>query len=223
VWPGIVEESMWRACERRLRDPARAVHYTGSVQVYLLSGLAVCGICGQRLKSGTQTHGRTLKCTTGPGRHVNRRAERVEEFVVEVILARLRRPDAIHLVQPRRKGPDLHGLREEAQRLRTNLEGYAEDAGAGRLSRHEFYAMREAADCRLGEINHELAEAGRSDVMAQFTGSTKDPAEVWETLSLSGKRAAIDALAVVRVFPGRKGRPAGGLFDADSVFIDWRS
>ncbi|PZS21355.1 MAG: site-specific recombinase, DNA invertase Pin [Pseudonocardiales bacterium] len=222
VWPGIVPEELWRACERRLRDPARAVHYSGSTQQYLLSGLAVCGVCGRKLKSGTQTFGRTLKCTAGPGRHVNRRAERIEEFVVAVIVERLRRPDAIDLAQSVGEGIDLRGLQEEARSLRANLTAYAEDAGSGRLTRQEFYTLREKAHARLAEIDTQLADAGRADVMAQFIDAIRDPAEVWDSCSLSTKRAVIDTLAVIRVMPGGVGRPKGGMFDPESVRIDWK-
>ena len=221
VWPAIVGEELWRACERRLRDPARAIYYSGSKQQYLLSGLAVCGVCGRKLKSATNNKGRTLKC--GSLRHVNRQAVKIEEFVTEVILARLRRPDAIDLLQPPGEGIDLRWLQTEAQTLSNNLTAYAEDAGSGRLTRQEFYTLREKAHTRLAEINTQIADAGRTNVMAQFTGVTRDPAEVWSECSLSTKRAVINALAIIRVMPGTPGRPKGGLFDVDSVRIDWRS
>jgi DNA invertase Pin-like site-specific DNA recombinase len=228
-WPAIVSQEQWKTCERRLRDPARAAHYSGSTRKYLLAGLALCGICGQPLKSGTNTSaggpaGRTLKCTAGPGRHVNRRAMRIEQFVVDVILERLRRPDAIDLVQIRGRGVDLRGLREEAQALRQRLIEYTEDAALGRLTRHEFYALRETVHARLTEIDAQLADAGRSDVLTEFVDSGRDPAEVWEDprCSLSTRRALIDALAVIRVMPGVPGRPRGDLFDTASVQVRWR-
>lgn len=223
VWPGVVTEEVWRACVRRLRDPERAKYYTGSTQQYLLSGLAVCGICGRKLRSGTQAHGRTLKCPAGPGRHVNRRAQRIEEFVVAVILERLRRPDAIDLVQVRSgKGVDLRVLRDEAEGLRRNLGEYAEDAGAGRLTRQEYFVLRDAAYARLTEIDTQLADAGHTNVVAQVVGSGRDPAEAWEGCSLSAKRAIIDTLCVVRVLRARSGRPRGDVLDPDSVRIDWK-
>jgi site-specific DNA recombinase len=222
VWPGIVGEELWRACERRLRDPARAIYYSGSTQQYLLSGLAVCGVCGRKLKSGTNNKGRTLKC--GSLRHVNRQAVKIEKFVTDVILERLRQPDALDLVQFRGAGVDLRALQEEAQALRERLDGYTGDAALGRLTRQEFYSLREAAHKRLSEIDEQLADAGRTDVLAQFVGSGRDPREMWEDprCSLSTKRAVIDALCMVRVLPGRSGRPKGGIFDTSSVKIEWR-
>jgi hypothetical protein len=222
LWPAIVGENVWRTCERRLRDPARAAHYSGSAQVYLLSGLAVCAVCGRKLRSGTNQGGRTLKCPTGPGRHVVRRAERIEEFVIEVVLERLRRPDAIDLVQVRGKGVDLRGLRDEAQALRTNLTEYAQDAGAGRLTRQEFFTLRDTAHARLSKIDEQLADAGRTNVLANVVGSGRDPSETWDASSLSARRAIIDVLCVVRVMPGTPGRPKGGLFDPQSLRIDWK-
>jgi site-specific DNA recombinase len=222
VWPGIVSEQRWQACERRLRDPARAVHYSGSTQQYLLSGLAVCGVCGRKLKSGTNQTGRNLKCPEGPGRHVVRRAERIEQFVVAVILERLRRPDVIDLVQPVGEGVDLRALQTESQTLTKHLSEYAQDAGAGRLSRQEYFELRAAAHTRLSAIDAQLADAGRTNIVAQFTDATRDPSEVWESCSLSTKRAVIDTLAVIRVMPGGAGRPKGGLFDPDCVRIEWK-
>ena len=223
VWPAIVDEATWRACERRLRDPARAKYYTGSTQQYLLSGLAVCGVCGRKLKSGTNQGGRTLKCPEGPGRHVVRRAVRIEEFVVAVILERLRRPDAIELVQLRSgQGVDLRRLREEAEGLRKNLGEYAEDAGAGRLTRQEYFVLREAAHVRLAGIDEQLANASRKDVIAAVVGTGRDPIEAWEACSLSAKRAVIDTLCTVRVMPARPGRPKSDLFNPASLRIEWK-
>ncbi len=223
VWPAAVPEETWRTCEQRLRDPARAVHYSGSTQQYLLSGLAVCGVCGRKLKSGTNQTGRNLKCPTGPGRHVVRRAERIERLVTEVILERLRRPDAIDIVQPASEGVDLRRLQEEAATLRTHLTQYAQDAGAGRLTRGEYFELRGATHDRLSRIDSELADAGRTNAIAQFTDITRDPADVWASCSLSTKRAVIDTLAVIRVMPGGAGRPKGGLLDPASVRIEWRT
>jgi site-specific DNA recombinase len=221
-WPSIVSQEQWKACERRLRDPARAAHYTGSTQQYLLSGLAVCGICGRKLKSGTNKTGRTLKCPTGPGRHVVRRAQRIEDFVGEVILERLRRPDAVDLVQVRGEGVDLRGLQKRAQELRKNLDEYAEDAGVGRMTRHEYFVLRDAAHAQLSGIDEQLAAAGRTNVVAQVVGSGRDPAQAWEACSLSARRAIIDVLCVVRVMSAKAGRPRDGLFDPAGVEIDWR-
>lgn len=165
-----------------------------------MSGLAVCFVCDSKLNSGTQRYGSTLKCPAGPSRHVNRRAERIEEFVTTVVLARSRRPDAINLVQSRAEGIDLRALTEKAGRLRKNLTEYAQDAGAGRLKRTEYFELRDTAHARLSEIDAQLVAAGRTDVVAQFSDVTRYPAEVWQRCFLPTKRAVIDA---------QSGKPSG--------------
>ncbi len=225
TWPAAVDESVWRTASERLRDENRRKHYKGNRRKYLLSSVAVCAIegCGQPLRNKTNNRARALHCPEL--RHVCRKAEPVERFVEDVILERLRRPDAIDLVQARPQGVDLAALRDEATAMRERLREMARAEALGRRTRDEVEAAREAVLERLDEIDRMVTEAGRVDVVAAFVGTGRDPAEVWNDprTTLAMKQAVIRALAVIRVGSGRNGRPPKYSVDAPPprVFVDW--
>lgn len=224
-WPAAVPEPAWRAASDRLQDEERRKSYKGSNRKYLLSGLAVCAVegCGRTLRNKINNKSRNLFCAALT--HVCRRADAVEQFVEDVILERLRQPDAIDLVQPRTKGIDLAGLRDEASAMRERLREMARAEALGHRTRDEVEAAREAVTERLAEIDRITAEAGRVDVVAKFVGTERDPAEVWHDpkTTLAQRQALISALATIRVGSGRAGRPPKYTRDAPPprVFVDW--
>lgn len=226
VWPAIVAEEAWRSAVERITDPDRRVNYRGRERKYLLPGLARCGWvdasgepCGKRLMTSSNNGMRVLKCPTL--RHVNRRADLIEDFVVENLLARLRRPDAAHLIQPAAAGVDLRALRDEAGAIHARRKRQNHRYAAGMVTEAEYDDLLATTAVRLDEIDRELATAGRVDVVAKILGDGRDPGEVWEEWPLSTKRALIDAVVRVTVLPGRLGRPRGGATDPATIGLDW--
>ena len=227
VWPAIVDESAWRAAVERLGDPDRRRHYRGRERKHLLPGLARCGYtspdgvrCGEPLKTAINNRMRALKCPTL--RHVNRRADMIEDFVVAVALARLRKPDAAHLVQAPAPGVDLRALRDETAAIHARRERQRKRYSAGMVTDEEYDGLLEDTGRRLSEIDALIAAAGRVDVVARVVADERDPAEVWPGLPLSAQRGLIAALLTVWVLPGRLGRPKGGALDASTIELEWR-
>ena len=223
VWDGIVDEPTWRAALERIQDPARRAHYVGNARRYLAPGLFVCGTCDRKLITGTQQYGRAIKCPSY--HHVNRKAGMIEDFVVDVALERLRRADAIDLVQRRvDSGPDLRALRDETEALRTRLNGLAGDYALGVLTRDQVATATKVATDRMTGIDTIVAVAGRVDVVTRFVGTGRDPREVWDSpdCTLMMKRGLIDALMIVRVLSGKRGRPKDGVIDPSTIDIQWR-
>ena len=115
-WPALVDEDTYRATVSLLEDPSRrrggAHGATG-----LLTGVALCGVCGSGVHLGRSRRGqRIYRCRASYG-HVSRQAEVVEDYVGQVVVARLSRPDAYQLLRDRER-PDTAALRDEAQALR---------------------------------------------------------------------------------------------------------
>ncbi|HYJ72326.1 MAG TPA: recombinase family protein, partial [Actinomycetota bacterium] len=76
-WPPILDEATWRVVVAVLTDPRRRTN-SGVARRWLLSGLALCGVCGEPVRStsaGT-VHGRPTKpaYTCRSGKHVVRDA-----------------------------------------------------------------------------------------------------------------------------------------------------
>ena len=130
------------------RKPAQGVRT-------LLGGMALCR-CGNPVIAGTNATGKQIyRCnpqTRGdrPGPHCQQMTASVDEWVSEVIIARLSRADLADLCAPRR--PDLAPLHREAASIRRNLDEMAADRALGLVSREQMIAATERGNVRLAEI-----------------------------------------------------------------------
>ncbi|MGH3302240.1 MAG: zinc ribbon domain-containing protein, partial [Streptosporangiaceae bacterium] len=204
-----------------LEDPARKP--PRGVRT-LLGGLARCR-CGN-VVTGMPSHtGHHIYRCAPPGRstsftggHVARRAAPVEEFTERAVIARLSRPDAAGLLAPPPAGPDVAGLREEAAAIRASLEEMAADRALGLISRAQMIAGTARGNTRLGEIENELAEAARENVLAPLVAA-HSAAAAWDQLDLARKRAVIKTLMSITLGSPGKGTRRG--FDPATVQISW--
>ena len=131
-WDGLVEEGTWRAVVALLSDPDR---YRRRGARALLTGIAFCGVCGATVHAGgaNTRQSRIYRCSAGYNGHVSRSAVPVEDWVSEVAIARLSRPDAIELLHDDNR-PDLEVLRREATVLRARLDEIAAEFADGVLT-----------------------------------------------------------------------------------------
>src|SRR5918993_3790815 len=224
-WPAILDTDTWRGVVAVLSDPGRRTNTTVARR-WLLSGLAVCGVCGDPVRSFSATaKRRTTKpvYTCRTGKHVIRNAAEVDAFVEAVILERLSRPDARELLVPDRRagtpGPPPRGA-APAERLVELGRLY----GDGTIDAPQLQAATAAIRTQRERITAELAAMTRGSVLAGVADAP-DPAKVWKGLDLSRKRAIIDTLATVTILPARKGRRAGwrageSYFDPATVRIE---
>jgi len=225
TWPGVVDEDTWKAAASRLKDPARKSGRPNVGRKWLSAGLFRCATCNSVMKTWTNNQQRSVACPSLG--HARRKAEPVEAYVRDIILERLRREDAIGLVQRRSPDVDLAALHEERDAIRERLRNLARDEVLGRRSRDEVLAAREVVAERLQEIDRDLEDAGRNDVVTRFVMDPRDPREVWDApeTTLAMRQDLIDALAVVTVGSGKIGRPHKYTVDVPpvNVFITWRT
>jgi DNA invertase Pin-like site-specific DNA recombinase len=216
-WPAIVEETTWQAVRSMLDRPERT--NAPKRGRYLLSGLALCGVCDAPVHAGgTSRPGvRAYRCSAAFG-HFARMAEPVERFVSQVIVARLERPDAAELLAGDAR-PDAHSTRAEAQAVRERLESIAIDFADGTLTSSQLRAATERLRARLRDLESELADAGRVDVLGGLV-SADDVVAAWEGLSIGHRRAVIDTLCTIRLLPVGRGTRT---FRPETVSIEWKS
>ncbi|WP_433759897.1 recombinase family protein [Nocardia sp. CA-135398] len=218
-WPALVSEEKWRAAVDILCDPARMKAPSGPR--LLLSGIAVCGVCGDKVHAGARKRRiPTYRCRSG--RHVSRRAEPIEQFVEEVALARLLQPDALEFFAPR-VHEDVAPLVVEAQAVRERLGSVADEFADGSITADQLRRITERLKDKLANLEVQIAEAGRADVIAPVVNSA-DISATWRGLDTHRKRGIIDALMVVTIEPVGPGRRQdGSYFAADGIRIEWRS
>ncbi|MBT2485738.1 MULTISPECIES: recombinase family protein [unclassified Microbacterium] len=214
-WPALVDAATFEAVQAVLQNPAR--RSAGRAPTHLLTGIALCGVCGATAHAGGNARQgvRAYRCSASSG-HFARRAEPVEEYVTAVILARLAREDARELLQ-RSPGVDTEGMRLEAVGVRARLDALAVDFADGTLTASQLRAATERLRTRLNELETRLADAGRVDVLGDVVGAP-DVAAAWASLTLDRRRAIIATLMTVTLHPPGRGTRT---FRPETVGIDW--
>ena len=219
-WEPILTEPQWRAVAALLEDPARKPS-RGAYS--LLGGMAVCH-CGTKIGASiNHTTKHVYRCNPvlrgdAPGPHCQQLISNVDPYVEAVILARLSRSDVAELITPPRVSVDTVALRREAASIRANLDEMAADRALGMITRTQMLKATERGNQRLTEIGAALAESVSDSALAPFAGD-QPAAEVWEGFDRARKRAAIDALCRVVIYPAGRG---ARVFDRTTVRIEWK-
>jgi DNA invertase Pin-like site-specific DNA recombinase len=216
-WPAIVDSDTWFAANAILTNPARRGRVTTGKR--LLSGLALCGVCGGKVHAGSSTRKGVpaYRCSASLG-HFARRAAPIEEYLEAVMVARLSKPDATQLLE-QQSHVDSAKLTIEAAGVTARLDALAVEFADGSLTASQLRTATERLRERRAAIARELADSGRVDVLGDIV-SASDVAEVWAALPTSRKRAVIAALATIRIYPVGRGVRN---FDPASVGIEWSS
>lgn len=116
IWPPLLEPETWDRLQRVISPPDRRRTNDWPV-AHLLGGIAVCGICGVGTRITKQNSGRKRYddqgnalpraryniyiCSGAPGKtgfHVAMKEEHLDKVVVDVVLARLERPDFLAML-----------------------------------------------------------------------------------------------------------------------------
>ena len=182
----------------------------------LLTGLAVCGVCGETVHRGGGAHPgvRTYRCSSM--KHVARKADPIDVYVTELTIARLTQPDAAELWTA--DLPDASELMAEADTLRHRRDDIALDYADGVMTREQFRAANERVLGRLGELEARIAAAGSTSPLAIV--AAEDVRATWKDLSVAQRRNIIAALMTpVLHLPGRGTRT----FRPETVEIRWKA
>jgi site-specific DNA recombinase len=227
-WPAILERDVWeRLCERLAANPANGDASTSNEPRYLLTGIALCGVCGDGTTvrsngagtlrprpNGRLTGQQGYECPTG---HLHRNMARVDEQVVKAAIAYLDRFPKEALRPATRKGIDVSALRAEARKLRDRKTAQIRMHALGDLDDGELTTGLRAIRDRLSVVEAQLHASAEADPIPEFRDR---PAKVaWESLELPRKRAIIKFLMDVTLNPPAK---RGRVFDCDSVLVTWK-
>ena len=217
-WEKLVERDTWEGCVAKLGDPSRLTH-RGTSRRLVLAGIARCGSCGARIRSGGNAYNgepRYACAATAKGgsQCVLRRARLIDEYVRGVVAGVLAR-DGVKLIPQR---VDVTAERTRLRALEATGKQLAVMLGAGEIDPVNYRTAMES--------NREKREALQS-VIAASVGSSpltgiadaEDAGAAFLAADTDRQRDIIDALAVVTIHPTGKG--ARGL-DPETVIIAWR-
>jgi len=185
-WPAILDRQTWELVTALLeRRGGTATGRPGAAR-YLLSGLAVCALCGAKLYVGEgKKRPHVYRCTSCM--KISRSMVAVDAEVTEVVRQLLRR-DEIRRARARR-GTRGSGATTTLLALRDRRRQILRDFAVN-LAAADLAEMLAAVDARIAVVEAEAS--GRSAVPAV------SPAE-FDDLPLERKRAIIAALVVVTV------------------------
>lgn len=231
-WPAIVTPAQWRQVRRILADPSRRTSPSNDHR-WLLAGVALCGRCddGTTMRSGTARSGGVYlpayKCSAH--HHLSRLIEPLDEFVTDVVVARLSREDAAGELAPAQDRPDAEALNAERDELASRRGDLAALVADGTLTAAEVRAQAARLQSEVDRVDRELAALVERDPAAAIAGAD-DVRAAWDGATIGTRKAVLRSLVRVTVLPARPGRPAGwdpaggrGYFDPSAVRIDWRS
>lgn len=219
VWPAIVPEATWRATVALLTDPSRRHSAPGAK--LLLTSIASCQ-CSDPIHGGQATRGRhqTYRCNRRggyEGPHISTKAEPVDDFVGDVVVARLSRPDAADLLVDDQR-PDFADLRTQAAAIRARLREIGAAFGAGEMDRMQSKTATERARADLAAVEKRMEDASRMRALGPLVRA-RDAEAAWREMDIDRRRTVVSALfeTITLRAPGRGRRP----FDPANVELVW--
>lgn len=214
AWPAILDEDTATAVRAILTDPAR--RRPGPPRRYLLSGVLTCGVCGGPIHGAfvkEKYKGATYRCLG----HVSRKAERVDEYVLAVLEARLSMPDALDLMARPGRADELATMTNERTELRARLDGLAEAYAAGDIDLQAMGAGTKRVRDRLDALEADITAAAMDDALADVVDSD-DVAATLEALPMDVLRRVVDTvmtLTLEKIGTGKRPADRG-------VRIEWK-
>lgn len=242
VWPHLIEPDVWERKLLPLLNNAARKRTNDWPAKHLLTGIAVCGICGAGTRVGKQNAGRkkydeeggplprehysTYICQGVPGKtgfHVAMKKEHLDQVVTEYVLARLERPDFLAVLGQQDKGVDAERLA-----LIDGIEGhrkYLDEVREQAAARHRPELMFDQEDRvrpLIDAAQRRLEQLAATDPLVLDLASSGDVRGAWEKLELADMRRVIRALMTPRINPVGKGAKGWKGVNYDRVDPGWR-
>jgi hypothetical protein len=144
------------------------------------------------------------------GGHAYREAAPIDEYISDVIIARLSSPDAADLLTS--PEVDLGEVRREIAAIHVRRDTIAEGYAEGVVSLSQFKTANAKLALRQAELEAKLPTAPVPALADLATAP--DARQVWESLDDDARRQVIDALMIVRIAPART---------KEHAYLDWRA
>lgn len=234
AWPPLVTQDMFDEAGAKITHGTRPSR--GPKVVHLLTGIAVCGICGtpvgplSRKAPTVADPGKRLyqyacreQISTGGAGHAAMSEDYLDLVVSETMIARISQPD--FLDQTDQADDEItverRELREELAKYRAYLDDVARRA-AEELNSELLFTQQQLIQPKIDAAEKALEQLSQLDPAVRRLASADDVRAAWEALGLEDKRKIISAVMTPRIMPmkpserGRKGP------NPDRVRIDWK-
>jgi DNA invertase Pin-like site-specific DNA recombinase len=225
-WEPIIDRPTHERVVALLTDPGRRSNNRGTEPKYLLSSVALCGVCGDPLvgtkeytyvlqNGRTRVYPHSYTCAHAGCMKVRRRMADVDQLVTEVILGVLKR-DGVRLL-----GGD-HGAathaRDRIAALEAKLALAADQFADDTITGDQLRRVSERLKPQLAEERARLAAAQPNPELAGFTGTTVEDA--WKAADVETRKRVVRLLGL-RITIQPIGSGQGRTFDPEAVQIQW--
>ncbi|GAA4221373.1 DNA invertase Pin-like site-specific DNA recombinase [Streptosporangium album] len=226
-FPPILDEQVYYVCLSKLTDPARGEQRPSSIK-HLLSGLAVCGVCGSRVRifKNKGRFGYTCKPAApggGPSFHVSRHVGRVDEYIEGLVIRYLQHPElAAMMVGDDESAAELRSILAEIEGKRAYLDQFYVQAAEEKLSARAVAAVEAAELAEIEVLERRSRRVRFSPQIGHLVeaGPEQVP-QRWGALDVVQRREVIagifEKIEILPIGPGRRTPP-----DEESVRVTRR-
>lgn len=207
AWDPIVDYGTWLRLRNFLKDPSRlsVSNPRGPAPRHLLSGIALCGECGARVKAATNVSRipRAYTCRTEGCMRVTATADRVDERVEAVLMALFERPDfqsALADAHERRetaaaRRPDVASLIAEKE---AELDAVEKLRDNGELTLRAYAAETKRIDDAVENLRSQQVASVSSPALRRLLTATTLQGG-WQTADLMDRREVVRLLLDVTI------------------------
>lgn len=194
TWDGILEDvNLFYKARKILLDPSRLTRKDGSAK-HLLTGTLLCGICNGRADVRGETpkmQGFYLRCQGG---HVHASEKRVDEFVVDVMLQILGKPEIYQeFLNGQDDSPRLREVQSALAKARSDVA--ENETAAKRTTSTTTIIMlaeaRERLDVEILRLESLERELTLPPTIANFLSAGDDLRKTWNKMPLSARRQLV--------------------------------
>jgi site-specific DNA recombinase len=219
AWEPYITEDEHERLLAIFADPARrSTTHRGSEPRHLLTGVGRCGVCGDVLRYTGSERGRVRSprylCINSC---VGRRQDAVDLLVVETIVERLSRPDAMALFAEHGDDHVAEAL-AEAETLRIRLAGFVDAAANGDLTPASLATIEAKLQPQIDAAEAKARAVFTDPLVAELIGP--DARDKWKAFTVKDRRTVVASLLNVKinkVFHGNTQR-----FDPLDVEVTWK-
>lgn len=223
VWPAIIDREKWEPLAAMLS--ARAIGSGHRTTAHLLTGLLVCGNCGDPLLSGKNNGTRAYRCSRAEGKRngcgLSIAAEPLEDAVVVSVAEALDSPDFLAALTADSDATATAEDYREVVGIEGKLTELADEWAADRITTAEWKAARNALERRLDSARERIARTPAPLTRATIDGMAGGTEFLtrWEAQDRATRREILGLLIEsITVAPAVRGR---NRFDPDRMSIDW--
>lgn len=222
--PAILDADTHDRIVALLDDPTRSHSGVGKPAQHLLSGIALCGRCGGRMKRlppwapKPGAAGKQMKAAYACGycHKVRRLQAPVDELVTEILLRRLEREDAAELFTT--GDPDAaRAARDAIAGVSARLGSAADLFAAGSIDAEQL-----ARITAKGRADRDALETALSAALPPVLPQDAIGAharDAWARYDVERRRAILSALMIVTILPAGPGTA----FNPELIQIRWRT